>query len=282
MSFQVHSSTHIIWNYQELTGLIKGQSYIFFNLQIELSLSMICTLLQEKRRKKKEGEERSTMLSSSSSIISSHNHHFDYSGTVMCNPCVSMSPNHWAFSFWKVVLESFNMHKDLTVCCAQEGKTGTDEPAQVLTLKNWKMVLHPILNGSRTHSGPPAQHIKPLSYSPCWPFALSFNVIKNILNKWFPFKSSSFFFFSSGTPLFSHFCLISRHFKCTVPIVDSHEKAILACESVRELTGLAELHYIISPHRIAPFLLCSSIKDAASTFMDGTFCPDKRILADWA
>ena len=238
----------------------------------------------------------------------------------MCNPCASMSPNHWAFSYWKVVLESFNihtdftvclvsfnmhtdltvclvsfnmhkdltvclvsfnmhkdltvclvsfnmhkdltvclvsfnmhkdltvclesfnmhkdltvclesfnMHKDLTVCCAQEGKTGTDEPAQVLTLKNWKMVLHPVLNGSRTHSGPPAQHVKPLHYNPCWPFALSFNVIKTILNKWFPFKSSSFFLLFIRYTFGLHFsliiqinnllfCLISRHFKCTVPI----------------------------------------------------------------
>ena len=247
------------------------------------------------------------MLPSSSSIIRSHNHHFDYSGTVRYNPCVSMSPNHWAFSYWKVVLESFNMHKDLTVClesfnmrkdltvslesfnmrkdltvclesfnmrkdltvclesfnmhkdltvcCAQEGKTGTDEHAQVLTLKNWKMVLPPVLNGNRTHSGPPA-HVKPLGYSPCWPFALSFNVIKTILNEWFPFKSC-FFFFSSGTLLaytfLSYiqinnllFCLISRHFKCTVPIFSwlawTSNSCLWICKGAHRFSW-SSLHY---------------------------------------
>ena len=38
----------------------------------------------------------------------------------------------------------FNMHTDLNVCCAHEGKTGTNESVQVLTQKNRKMVLCPI------------------------------------------------------------------------------------------------------------------------------------------
>ena len=43
------------------------------------------------------------------------------------------------------------MWNDFGVCCAHEGKTGTDESAQVLTQQNWKMVLHPVSTGSRTH-----------------------------------------------------------------------------------------------------------------------------------
>ena len=115
MSFQVPSSTHIIWNYQELTGLVRGKVVLFCFQSSNWAVTQLDTHIAAGKKKEKK-EERSTMLSSSSSIISSHNHHFDYSGTVMCNPWVSMSPNLWAFSYWKVLLESFNMHKDLTVC----------------------------------------------------------------------------------------------------------------------------------------------------------------------
>ena len=299
----------------------KGQSCCFFNLQIELSLSLICTLLQEKRRKKKKKGQQCFLLPLPLSVVTiiiliilvllcvtrvfpchqifGPSLTERYSWNLLT--CTKISLCAWyLLTCTKISLYAWNLLTctKISLCawylltctkispCAwnlltctkisQEGKTGTDEPAQVLTM-NWKMVLHPILNGSQTHSGPPAQHFKPLSYNPCWPFVLSFNVIKTILNKWFPFKSIFFLLFIRYT-FGRHFsliiqinnqllCLISRHLKCTVPIfswltwksnsclwICKGAHRFLACESVKELTGLADLHYIVNPHWTAPFL----------------------------
>ena len=60
------------------------------------------------------------------------------------------------------------MHIELSTCCAHEGKTSFDKPAQVLTQKTEK-VLHPVSNRSRTDTaftGSPVQHTNhPSSFS---------------------------------------------------------------------------------------------------------------------
>ena len=44
----------------------------------------------------------------------------------------------------------FYVVNDFSTCCAHEDKTGTDDSAQVLTVKNPETVLDPASTGSRT------------------------------------------------------------------------------------------------------------------------------------
>ena len=54
-----------------------------------------------------------------------------------------------AISYWKVAMGSFssffNVHMDLSACCAQECKMGTTvKSAQILIWRDWKTALHPV------------------------------------------------------------------------------------------------------------------------------------------
>ena len=92
-----------------------------------------------------------------SSTRSSHNHHFRCSASVTCY-CVL--PCHLQLGLPSSKREHgvFNVRNDHSACCAHESETDTEESAQVLTKKSWKMVLHAVESRNRTFG--------PLTYSP--------------------------------------------------------------------------------------------------------------------
>ena len=69
----------------------------------------------------------------------------------------------------KCWLGSFSMYNSLRACCVHKGKTGTDEPAQVLTGKHWRAALHLVdWEVPKSSPSPCWQEVLKSSPSACW------------------------------------------------------------------------------------------------------------------